>query len=389
MQQLKELLTQLVAFPTISDRSNRALIDYVQRLLHGYDIQTHLVESADGDKASLHCRIGPAVDGGIILSGHTDVVPVEGQPWHSDPFRVAERDGRLYGRGTADMKGFLACCLEAVPEMTRAALQRPFYLAFSYDEEVGCRAAPALIAHMKQTYRERPRFAIIGEPSGMQPVVGQKGIGTFRTTVTGSAGHSSRIREEVSAVHVAARLIGWLEDQMDALISAGRHDDRFSPNHTTLHAGTIHGGIAPNVIADHCFFDWDLRVIPADDPQEIYEKFLDHCRSQERDLRQRFSGARIVTILHQPFVPTLDTREDSAIVPLIRRWTGVDRLSTVAYAAEAGQFAGAGFEAVICGPGYIEQAHRADEFIDLSQLEAGRAFLRQLIVAGCSLLGDS
>lgn len=379
MSDVRSILADLVAFKTVSHRSNLELVAYLEAILRRHGVDYHLVRDAREPKASLHCRIGPAVDGGLILSGHTDVVPVEGQPWTSDPFRLTERDGRLYGRGSCDMKGFLACCLAQLPHMAAADLKRPLYFAFSYDEEVGCRAAPALIEHLKATYRERPRYALIGEPTQMQPVLGQKGIGLFRTTVTGSEGHSSRIREEVSAIHVAARLVGWLEDKMDALILAGHSDDRFEPNHSSLHVGRVEGGIAPNVIAGSCFFDWDLRVIPRDDADSVVEDFRRHCREVEGILRSRFPGARIATEPLHPLVPPLDTPAGSEVAALLARLSGSDQFATVAYAAEAGQFARAGFEAVICGPGSIAQAHRADEYISVEQLEKGEAFLGRII----------
>jgi acetylornithine deacetylase len=376
---ITELLSRLVAFPTVSHRSNLELIAFTQKYLEDYGIQTYLVRDKKEDKASLHCRIGPAVDGGIILSGHTDVVPVEGQPWDTDPFQLTERNGKLYGRGSADMKGFLACCLSCLPEMTTAELKRPIYFAFSYDEEVGCQAAPALVDQIRKTYEESPKFAIIGEPSEMQPILGQKGISTFRTTVTGSQGHSSRIREEVSAIHVAARLIRWIEDRMDVLIRTGRLDRRFDPPHSTLHVGIIQGGIAANVIAGSCNFDWDLRVIPRDKAEDILADFQSFCRHQEGTLRKRFPGTAIRTEAVYPGVPALDTPEESPAADLIRRLTGVENYLTVAYASEAGQFAEGGFETVICGPGSIAQAHRANEFISVEQLEKGAEFIRKVV----------
>ncbi len=379
MENTKDILARLVAFPTVSHRSNMDIVTYLQDYLKNYGVETHLVRDPEEDKASLHCRIGPAVNGGIILSGHTDVVPAEGQPWDTDPFQLTERDGKLYGRGSADMKGFLACCLSAVPDMVAANLKKPVYFAFSYDEETGCQAAPALIEDFKNHYTERARYAIIGEPSEMHPIAGQKGISVFRTTVTGSQGHSSRIRQEVSAIHVAAKLIQWLEGKMDILIGEGHTDDRFDPNHTSLHVGVIEGGIAPNVIAGACTFEWDLRVIPEDDPRQILDEFQAFCQELTLSLQQRFAGAAIQTEVLHPFVPPLDTAADSAVARLITRLSGYKELQTVAYAAEAGQFAEGGFEAVICGPGSIAQAHRANEFISVDQLEKGDSFIRAVI----------
>lgn len=380
LQSAIEILRELVAFPVLGGESNLSIIRYITALLDAKGIPYQLVPNETNTKASLHCRIGPAVDGGVILSGHTDVVPVAGQAWDTDPFILTEKEGKLYARGSADMKGFLACCLANIDAMQAANLRRPIYFAFSYDEEIGCLAAPELVRAIKDFYSEKPKYAIIGEPSRLQPIVGQKGICVLETTVHGSAGHSSRIRQEVSAIHVAARLIVWLENKMAELIELGQTDDRFQPNHSSLHSGTIHGGIAPNVIADVCTFQWDLRVIPADSLSGIVQDFETYCRDLERELQLRFAGAKIVTVQHHPPVPPLDTPEHLSVVSLIRKLSGEQTLKTVAYAAEAGQFAEGGFEAVICGPGDIAQAHRANEFIEIEQLKKGLEFIERLIL---------
>lgn len=375
----QQILADLVAFPVLGGESNLSILQYIRDYLDAYGVTYHLLPNAAGDKASLHCRFGPAVDGGIILSGHTDVVPVAGQPWTVEPFRLTERDGRLYGRGAADMKGFVACCLAAIPQLMAAELHRPIYFAFSYDEEVGCLAGHELARALRDDYSETPRYALIGEPSLLQPIVGQKGIVFYQTTVNGSAGHSSRIRNEVSAVHEATRLIRWLEDKMNALIGAGHIDARFEPDHTSIHVGIIEGGIAVNVIADRCTFKWDVRNIPMDRIEDIYAEFADYCRQREQELRSRYADFRIETSELHPIVPALDTPEHLSVVPLIRRLSGHDALQTVAFAAEAGQFAEAGFETVICGPGSIAQAHRADEYIEIEQLHAGQDFVQRII----------
>lgn len=376
----EEILAKLVSFPVFGGESNVAIIDWINGYLTSHGVKTHLAPNQNGTKINLHCRIGPAAEGGVILSGHTDVVPVEGQAWETDPFVLTDGgDGRLYGRGSCDMKGFLACCLQAVPTMMAADLKKPIYLAFSYDEETGCEGAPPLIEDIKSTYIEQPQFAIIGEPSMMQPVIGQKGIFVLRTEVNGSAGHSSRIRQEVSAVHEAARLILWLEEKMDVLVEAKRLDDRFDPPHSSIHAGTMSGGIATNVIADQALFTWDVRVIPGDSALEILSDFREHCRQREEELKKRFSGFRIRTdIVHQP-VPPLNTSPESEVLRLVQQLTGHHDWQAVSYATEAGQYAEGGFEAIICGPGSIEQAHRANEYIEKDQLRKGEEMIRALI----------
>lgn len=374
-----KILADLVAFPVIGGYSNVSIAEYIMDFLSKNGIKYHLVPNEDNSKVSIHCQIGPEHPDGIILSGHMDVVPVEGQIWDTDPFILTAKGDLLYGRGTTDMKGFVASCLAMVPEMKQAALKRPIYLAFSYDEEVGCKAGPPLVADILKTYDPRPKYAIIGEPTLLHPYTGQKGICVFETVVNGSAGHSSRIREEVSAIHESSRLVLWLEEKMNDLVTNGQIDERFHPNHTSIHVGVINGGVAHNIVSDRCSFLWDVRCIPKDNLQEIFNSFEAFCRSRERELKGRFSE---FSIKNRPWyipVPALDTPETMSVVPLIQELTGIQELKTAAYATEAGQFAQGGFESVICGPGSIEQAHRANEFISKSQLQKGVAFLRRII----------
>jgi acetylornithine deacetylase len=373
------ILKDLVAFPVLGGQSNLEIIAYIEEYLHSFGVKTVRVPGSEGIKASLHCRIGPAVSGGVILSGHTDVVPVEGQDWTTDPWVLTEKEGKLYGRGSCDMKGFIACVLASVPQMVKADLKKPIYFAFSYDEEIGCLAGPALVEAIKSYYTEKPKYAIIGEPSLMQPIVGQKGICIYDITVSGSAGHSSRIKQEVSAINEAAKLVLWMEKKMDKLIADGQIDNRFTPPHTSLHVGMIRGGIAPNVIADSCSFTWDIRVIPKDSLQKIYNDFMAYVREREAVCRKRFPAFKIDVHEHHPPVPPLDTPAHLSVVDFIKKLSGNNQLQTVAYAAEAGQFANGGFETVICGPGSIAQAHRADEFIAIEQLDKGVAMMERLV----------
>ncbi|MEM8893731.1 MAG: acetylornithine deacetylase [Bacteroidota bacterium] len=380
MTRVEEILAKLVSFPVLGGQSNLSIIHWIKDFIEDQGVATQLVPNEDGSKASLHCRIGPAVDDGIILSGHTDVVPVKGQDWSTDPFVLTDGgDGKWYGRGSCDMKAFVACCLATLPEMVKADLKKPIYFAFSYDEEIGCLAAPELVQAISDFYAESPAYAIIGEPSMLMPIVGQKGICIFETTVNGSAGHSSRIRQEVSAIHESARLVLWLENKMNELVSRGHIDERFHPPHTSIHCGTFKGGIAPNVIADQCTFHWDVRTIPMDSADEIFKEFESHCREREAELRKTFPDFAIKSEKHHPIVPHLDTSEDMEIVQVIRELSQNDELDTVSYAAEAGQFAEGGYPAVICGPGDIAQAHRADEFVAKDQLAKGVEMLERLV----------
>ncbi len=377
---IEKILAKLVSFPVLGGESNLNIIHWIQEYIESFGVETHLVPNEEGNKASLHCRIGPAVDGGVILSGHTDVVPVAGQKWETDPFTLIDKgDGKLYGRGSCDMKGFVACCLAVLPEMIKADLKKPIYFAFSYDEEIGCLAGTELANTIKNFYKETPKYAIIGEPSLMEPIVGQKGIYILETYVSGSEGHSSRIKQEVSAIHESMRLILWLENKMNQLIADKQFDDRFHPPHSTIHIGQVSGGIAPNIIADKAHFYWDLRTVPMDDVYEIVAEFEAYCRERESELKKVFPDFSIKTIENHPSVPHLDTKDDADVVNLIKNICGRSKLNTVAYASEAGQFANEGFQSVICGPGSIAQAHRANEFIAKEQLEKGVEMIEKLV----------
>lgn len=365
----KDILSKLMAFEVIGGDSNLPIVDFICAVLNEKGVNYATQANADGSKKLIHACIGPEVDGGVILSGHTDVVPVKGQDWLTDPFKLIERDGKWFGRGSCDMKGFLACCLASVEMFKNARLKRPVYFAFSYDEEVGCLSGYQTAQAIRDFYSEKPAIAIIGEPTMMQPVIGHKGICVIKTSVFGSAGHSSRILKEVSAVHVAAHLIVWLENKMKQLVLAGKTDSTFEPNHTSIHVGKVNGGILANVIADKCEFFWDIRVIPSDDVKEILEDYFDFCRKMETELQERFPGARIINVEEHPPVPSLNTQEDSEALALAQKISGNFTQSKVSYATEGGQFSQTGFDTVVCGPGDIAQAHRANEFVAIDQIE--------------------
>lgn len=376
----KDILAKLVAFPVLGGESNLTVINWIKEYIESFGIVCTLVPNQENNKASLHCRIGPSVDDGIILSGHTDVVPVKGQNWDTNPFVLTDKsDGNLYGRGTCDMKGFLACCLSILPDLVTAPLKKPIYFAFSYDEEIGCLSAPELVRHLQNHYPETPKYAIIGEPSLLQPIIGHKGICLYTTTVNGSAGHSSGIRKEVSAINESARLILWLEAKMNTLVDSGRLDARFTPPHSSLHTGIIHGGIAPNVIADKAYFSWDARMIPNDGLSEIINEFKLHCEQRTQELKDIFPDFKIETKEIHPPVTSFDSKADSAIVKLLSKINPNKNTGTVAYASEAGQYNEAGLQSIICGPGSIDQAHRANEFIAKEELSKYVELLYNLI----------
>ena len=376
---VEKILAKLVSFPILGGESNLSILKWIESYLKDLGITSFRVYNKDGNKASLHCRIGPPVDGGIILSGHTDVVPVAGQDWDTDPFILTEIGDKLYGRGSCDMKGFLACVMTTAPVMLKSDLIKPIYFAFSYDEEIGCLGAPDLIKEIALHYDENPAYAWVGEPSMLIPIVGQKGICVQETILNGSAGHSSRVRQEVSAIHEASRLVIWLEEKMNQLANQSS-DSRFNPPHTSIHVGTLHGGIAPNIISDQCSFKWDIRCIPKDSIPQILEEFEVHCRVREAQLKNIYPDFAIQTINDHPEVPALDTRTDQEIAQLIKELTGEDKFDTVSYAAEAGQFEAGGFPSIICGPGDIAQAHRANEYVSKAQLYRCIELIKKLVL---------
>ncbi|GHC17162.1 acetylornithine deacetylase [Kushneria pakistanensis] len=373
----RDILATLVSFNVLSRQSNLALIEWIEQFLDAYGVTHERIASDDGERFNLLARIGPNVAGGVVLSGHTDVVPVEGQAWQSDPFTLTERDGRLYGRGSCDMKGFLACALAGVPDWCQQDLKRPIWLAFSYDEEIGCLGAPRMIEHLV-AHHPRPDAVIVGEPTLMAPVILQKGITTLRTTVHGVPAHSSQVNQGISAIHVAARLISRIEDIMSELAEEGHLNDAFNVPHSSLHVGTIEGGNAINIMAQRCAFEWEIRHLPEEGFEAVYARFREYSDELEETLRTVDEGFAIETRALTDTVPGLEHRNNDQALALLERLGVHEDGQAVAYATEAGQFQQAGLQAIICGPGSIEQAHRADEFISLEQLDRGAHFMQTL-----------
>ncbi|MEQ6916831.1 acetylornithine deacetylase [Halomonas aquatica] len=373
-----ELLERLVGFPTVSRDSNLDLIAFVEGYLDEHGVEHWRIESDDGRKANLLARIGPAREGGVVLSGHTDVVPVDGQPWSTDPFTLFDKgNGRLYGRGTCDMKAFIACALAEVPRWVGLDLARPIWLAFSYDEEVGCIGAPRMIERLLADH-PRPAAVIVGEPTMMHPVVAHKGATNLRTTVTGRASHSSQVNQGVSAIHVAARLVTRIEDVMADLKAEGRVDEAFNVVHSSLHVGKIQGGTAINIMARECSFDWEIRHLPSDRFEELLGRVEETAADLESGMRRRAPEAGIVTEALNTTVPALADDNNAEVLALCRDLLDERPAGAVAYATEAGQFQREGLPTVICGPGSIGQAHQPDEYIDIEQLEAGVRFMAAL-----------
>lgn len=373
-----DILDRLIAFDTTSALSNLKLIDWVRDYLAGHGVAAHVLPSPDKRKANLFATIGPERDGGVALSGHTDVVPVAGQDWRTDPFQLTERDGRLYGRGTADMKSFLALALALVPEMRARPLSRPLHLAFSYDEEIGCVGAPRMIAELGADL-PKPSVVFVGEPTGMKVVSAHKGIWCFHTAVTGYETHSSQTHRGVSAVMTAARLVTHLDDMARARAAVPAPDSLFDPPYTTIHVGLIEGGTATNIISGRAAFVCDIRNLPEDDPAAIQAAFEAWYEADILPaMRAKHSGTGIVSE-KRTGAPGLKLTPGSEAETLARSITGDNATICVPFATEAGQFQEAGMAVVVIGPGSIDQAHQANEYIEKAQLAEGEAFLRKLI----------
>ncbi len=376
----RDLLDRLVGFPTISRDSNLDLIDFVENYLDGFGVSSVRVPNADGTKAALYAHIGPEVDGGVVLSGHTDVVPVDGQPWDTDPFTVTEKDGRLYGRGTCDMKGFDALALSAVPLALERGLKRPLQIALSYDEEVGCIGAPPMIDHMVAHGMPRADTVLVGEPSMMKVVTGHKGSMGFDVHFQGFEVHSSIAYQGVSAIMMAAKLIDWANqiNAENAAKTPGELAADFDPPYTSLHVGQISGGTAHNITAKDCRFGFDFRVVPGDDIAEWEARFKEKLAELEAEM-QAVRPETGITAKKYFAIPGLVPEVEGSAEELARRLTGDNSSNVVSYGTEAGQFQERGYSAVVCGPGDIAQAHQPNEYITLDQFQQGEAFIARLI----------
>src|SRR5215831_7519174 len=363
-----EVLAALVGFDTTSRNSNLELIGWIETYLDRLGVPHRRIPDASGLKANLWATIGPPEVPGYILSGHTDVVPTDGQAWSSDPFRLSERNGRLYGRGTTDMKGFDACCLAAVPAMLARPLARPLHLAFSYDEEVGCIGVRGLIALLEKE-KLRPAGCIVGEPTEMKAVIGHKAKRSFEVTVRGRTCHSSLAPHGVNAVEYAALLIARIRAVNDRLARHGARDPLYDVPYTTAHTGVVQGGTALNIVPDTCTFQFEFRSIAADNSDELTAEVTAYAREElEPDMRAVAPEAGIEFVVRSGF-PGLETAADAPIVELVKTLAAADGHEKVAYGTEAGLFAAAGIPSVVIGPGTIDQAHKADEFIARAELE--------------------
>ncbi|AYQ88713.1 acetylornithine deacetylase [Burkholderia gladioli] len=371
----------LVAMDTTSRVPNLGLIETVRDALAERGIASTLTHDKREGWANLFATIPAhdgATDGGVVLSGHTDVVPVDGQDWDSDPFKPAIRDGRLYGRGTCDMKGFIGAALALVPEMQAARLTKPIHLALSYDEEIGCAGAPLLIADLKQRGLN-PSGCIVGEPTSMRPIIAHKGINTYRCCVRGHAAHSSLTPKGLNAIEYAARLICHIRDIADEFRAKGPFDELYDVPFTTAQTSQIQGGNAINTVPAECRFSFEFRNLPTLDPDAIFAKIDAYARDTLLPKMRREHPDAAIEISKIASAPGLDADEQAAITQLVRALSADQSQRKVAYGTEAGLFANAGIPSVVCGPGNIEQAHKPNEYVELAQLDGCERFLRKFI----------
>ncbi|HTW53351.1 MAG TPA: acetylornithine deacetylase [Stellaceae bacterium] len=373
-----EMTKRLVAFDTTSRNSNLALIEFVRDYLDGYGVKSELVYDAGGQKANLYATIGRHDQRGILLSGHTDVVPVDNQKWHTEPFKIVEKDERLYGRGSADMKGFIATVLSLVPELAKRRLREPIHLCFSYDEEVGCIGVRTLIDVLKDR-PNKPRLAIIGEPTVMQVGVGHKGKHSFRCTVHGHEAHSSLTHQGVNAVEAAAELVAKLKEIARRKRDHGPFDPDFQPPYSSVHTGLIQGGTALNIVPRECTFDFEMRQLPGDDVGAVIAELKEFAATHLLPEMHAVRPETRILIEELTAAPGLSTPIDHEATQLAAALSGGNGTAKVSFATEGGLFAEAGIPTVICGPGSIDQAHKPDEFVALEQVARCEAFLQRLI----------
>ena len=371
------LLETLISFDTVSDKSNLPLVERIESYLGEHEIAFTRVPNARGDKAALFATVGPQVDGGILLSGHVDVVPVKGQDWSSDPFCLREQDGRLYGRGSCDMKAFDAICLAMLPVFRDADLARPIHLLLSYDEEIGCLGSLDTIARFGLDL-PRPSLVIVGEPTEMQVVNAHKSIASYVTTVHGKEAHSSNPEAGANAIEAACALVAELYRLQGELEAKGDESGLFETGYSTVHVGTIEGGVARNILARQCRFGWEFRGLPGVD-QGLAIRHLEEFAERVvlPKLRRHAPEASIET-KRSVEVPCLAAEGGSAAEVLAKRLARTNAVGTVSFATEAGQFQKNGIPTIVCGPGSIRQAHQPDEYIALEQIDAGLAFMRRL-----------
>ena len=378
-----EMIRKLVGFPTVSRDSNLELIHFVRDRLAALGAEARLTYNDERSKANLFATLGPRGKPGIVLSGHTDVVPVDGQAWDTDPFCVVEKEGKLYGRGTSDMKSFVAVVLALAPEFAQRGLKTPIHFSFSYDEEVGCIGVGRLIADLAQA-GIKPQSCIVGEPTLMRPVIAHKGKKGFRCNVRGFACHSAYAPMGVNAVEAAAEAVAFLKSMARRHRDQGPYDRGFDVAHTTVHTGVMRGGTALNIVPHECTFDFEFRHLPGDDPDALFAEFrnyLDTSLVPEMRAVHADSGFEIVPL---SVLPALDNGPEMEVVGLAQELSGNSDIGKVSYGTEGSQFQRAGIPTVVCGPGSIEQAHKPNEYVAIEQVEKCEQFIRRLMNHVCA-----
>jgi len=378
---VRQMLDRLVGFDTTSRNSNLALIEFVQDYLDWFGIASDLVFDASGAKASLFASIGSAEEAGIMLSGHTDVVPVDGQDWSSEPFACVARDDRLYGRGTADMKGFIATALALVPEFRAMPLAAPVHLALSYDEEVGCKGVPGLLDHIAGSLPAPPFGCVVGEPTGMRVANGHKGKAGYVCSITGLASHSALNHLGVNAIEFAAEIVAELRRLNDEFRAGGPFAGGFEPPHCTVSTGVIEGGSALNIVPDHCRFEFEFRPLPGQDPAALFARIRDWAERTLLPAMRALSPAAGIAWRELMSYPGLGGTNGATIEAVCCRLAATEAPIKLAFGTEAGHFAAHGIPTVVCGPGDIRVAHKPDEYVELAQLERCARFLRELVHA--------
>jgi len=371
------ILESLVGFASISGRPTRDIVSYIQDYLAGHGIETTLSFDEAGERANVFATIGPEMDGGVVLNGHTDIVPVEGQKWSTDPFRLTRKGDRLYGRGSVDMKGFLACVLGSVPAFQAANLKRPIHMAFSFDEETGGFGMPVLLQSMAAK-PFRPGVVIVGEPTDMTIVTAHKGAYELRTEITGHEVHSCDPTKGISAVSYAMRLISKIEEIARRLAADAKSDSAFHPPHGTFNVGAIEGGAVRNATAGWCNFDWEFRTMPGDDGAAIMAEIQAYVDKELVPRMKAVNCAADIKIITEVFVPALDDRNAADATAFVSEVTGLNSRGVVSFGTDAGYFSDAGFSTVVFGPGSISRAHKADEYIEMAELAEGLRFLERV-----------
>jgi acetylornithine deacetylase len=385
----RAMIERLIAFNTVSRDSNLGLIEWVRDYLHGFGAKTRLTHDASGRKANLFATLGDSNKPGLILSGHTDVVPIDGQNWESDPFVATERDGKLYARGSADMKGFIGIVLSQAPKFVAALnanrLDAPLHYALSYDEEVGCLGVRSLIRDLEQ-HRIRPAGCVVGEPTSMQPIIAHKGTHRFRCAVHGREAHSSYVTHGVNAIEYAARLVVFIRQLADRLAQTEQRDHGFTVPYTTLSTGLIQGGIAANVVPKDCLFQFDMRTLPQASPDALYQEIRRYAEALAAEMRGIDANSGIDLQWVSQTVG-LAAAETDAIVQWAMQLSGNASVGKVSYGTEAGLFQKMGVPTVICGPGDIAEAHRPNEFVALEQLAQCERFMDRILETGYAETG--